>query len=95
MATGFRWTVENDASSVRRWLDGCGFGEAFPSTAVIEVAFGKASQRSVNLPIGLNPLAYKTCTCRVAALSWDADLLYPACRGVALIAPIRRLISCR
>jgi len=59
MAAGFRWTVENDASSVRRWLDGYGLGGALPSTAVIEVSFGKASQRIVDFPIDLDPLAHK------------------------------------
>ena len=60
MATGFRWTVENDASSVRRWLDGYGLDGALPSTAVIEVSFGEASERIVDLPIDLDPFARKT-----------------------------------
>ena len=59
MAAGFRWTVEIDAFSVRRWLDGYEFGGAVPSSAVIEVSFGKASQRIVDFPINLDPLAYK------------------------------------
>jgi hypothetical protein len=58
MAAGFRWTVENDASS-ERWLDGFGLGGALPSTTVIEVSFGKASQRIVDFPINLDPLAHK------------------------------------
>jgi hypothetical protein len=59
MAAGFRWTVENDASSVRRWLHGYGLGGALPSTAVIEGSFGKASQRIVDFPIDFDPLAHK------------------------------------
>jgi hypothetical protein len=58
MAAGFRWTVENDASSVHCWLDRHGL--ALPSTAVIEVAYSKAFQCSVNLPIDLDPLALKS-----------------------------------
>ena len=59
MAVGFHWTVENNASSLRRWLDGYGLVGALRSTAVIEVSFGKASQRIVDFPINLDPLAYK------------------------------------
>ena len=73
MVAGFRWTVD-DTSSVRRWLDGYEFGGAVPSSAVIEVSFGKASQRIVDLPIDLDPLVHKTCAGRVAALPRNADL---------------------
>ena len=59
MAAGFRWTVENDASSVRRWLDGFGLGDALPSTTVIEVSLGKSSQGIVDFPINVDPLAPK------------------------------------
>src|SRR5271166_1179903 len=65
MAAGFRWTVENDASGVCRWLDDCGFGGALPSTAVVEVAFGKASQSATHRGI---PQGTRFIDCQVDAV---------------------------
>jgi hypothetical protein len=49
MATGFRWTEENDASSVRRWLDGYGFGRGVAfRRARLDVNARQRSGKDVN-----------------------------------------------
>src|SRR5690349_16249470 len=48
-----------------------------PLSAVIELAFGKPTQRIVDLPVDLDPLVDETRPRHVATLARNADFRYP------------------